>query len=72
MKFAVLASLIASAAAFAPAKQAAKTTSLAAFEDALGVQPPVSVGTCSMGHISPIRQIQRSRLLREFSLFLGP
>lgn len=33
MKTAVLASLIASAAAFAPAKQAAKTTSLAAFED---------------------------------------
>lgn len=44
MKFAVLASLIASAAAFAPAKQATKTTSLAAFEDALGAQPPVSFG----------------------------
>ena len=42
MKFAVFASLLASAAAFAPAKQAAKTTSLAAFEDALGAQPPVS------------------------------
>lgn len=43
MKFAVLASLLASAAAFAPAKEAAKTTSLAAFEDELGVQKPVSV-----------------------------
>lgn len=41
MKFAVLASLIASAAAFAPAKQAATTTSLSAFEDALGAQPPL-------------------------------
>ena len=41
MKFAVFASLLASAAAFAPAKQVAKTTSLAAFEDALGAQPPV-------------------------------
>ena len=43
MKFAVLASLLASASAFAPAKQAAKSTSLAAFEDALGAQPPVSL-----------------------------
>ena len=41
MKTAILATLIASAAAFAPAKQAAKTTSLAAFEDALGAQPPL-------------------------------
>jgi len=38
----ILASLIASATAFAPAaKQAATTTSLAAFEDELGVQPPL-------------------------------
>jgi len=42
MKLVILASLIASAAAFAPAaKQAATTTSLAAFEDELGVQPPL-------------------------------
>ena len=41
MKTAVLASLIATAAAFAPAKQAAKITSLNAFEDALGAQPPL-------------------------------
>jgi hypothetical protein len=41
MKTAVLATLIASAAAFAPAKQAAKTTSLNSFEDELGVQPPL-------------------------------
>ena len=44
MKTAVLASLIASAAAFAPAKQAATTsTSLSAFEDALGAQPPLGL-----------------------------
>eukprot|EP00534_Pseudo-nitzschia_fraudulenta_P011016 CAMPEP_0201214900 /NCGR_PEP_ID=MMETSP0851-20130426/188648_1 /ASSEMBLY_ACC=CAM_ASM_000631 /TAXON_ID=183588 /ORGANISM="Pseudo-nitzschia fraudulenta, Strain WWA7" /LENGTH=239 /DNA_ID=CAMNT_0047504275 /DNA_START=217 /DNA_END=936 /DNA_ORIENTATION=- len=41
MKTAVFASLIASAAAFAPAKQAMTSTSLAAFEDALGSQPPL-------------------------------
>ena len=41
MKTAVLASLIATAAAFAPAKQAAKSTTLKAFEDALGAQPPL-------------------------------
>eukprot|EP00534_Pseudo-nitzschia_fraudulenta_P007654 CAMPEP_0201143602 /NCGR_PEP_ID=MMETSP0851-20130426/5316_1 /ASSEMBLY_ACC=CAM_ASM_000631 /TAXON_ID=183588 /ORGANISM="Pseudo-nitzschia fraudulenta, Strain WWA7" /LENGTH=203 /DNA_ID=CAMNT_0047417923 /DNA_START=368 /DNA_END=979 /DNA_ORIENTATION=+ len=42
MKSAVFATLIATAAAFAPAKQAATTTtSLAAFEDALGSQPPL-------------------------------
>ena len=42
MKLVILASLIASAAAFAPAQQATvKTTSLNAFEDELGVQPPL-------------------------------
>ena len=42
MKTAILASLIASAAAFAPATQkATTTTSLSAFEDELGVQPPL-------------------------------
>jgi Chlorophyll A-B binding protein len=41
MKTAVLASLIASAAAFAPAKQAATSTSLNSFEDALGAQAPL-------------------------------
>ncbi|KAL3908676.1 MAG: hypothetical protein SGILL_008392 [Bacillariaceae sp.] len=41
MKTAVLASLIASAAAFAPAKQAATTTSLSAFEGELGAQEPL-------------------------------
>ena len=44
MKTAVLASLIASAAAFAPAKQAVtSSTSLNAFEDALGAQPPLGL-----------------------------
>ena len=41
MKTAVLATLIASAAAFAPAKQAATSTTLKAFEDELGAQPPL-------------------------------
>merc|ERR1719162_2816835 len=41
MKSAVLVSLIASAAAFAPAQKAVSTTSLSAFEDELGAQPPL-------------------------------
>ena len=41
MKLAIVASLIASAAAFAPAKTASKTTALKAFEDELGAQPPL-------------------------------
>jgi len=41
MKIAVLASLIASAAAFAPAKQSVTSTSLNAFEGELGAQPPL-------------------------------
>lgn len=41
MKLAVIASLLASAAAFVPTKQAASSTALNAFEDALGAQPPL-------------------------------
>merc|ERR1719375_2179297 len=41
MKSAIIATLIASAAAFAPVQQKATSTSLAAFEDELGVQPPL-------------------------------
>eukprot|EP00977_Amphora_coffeiformis_P021122 scaffold8828_cov204-Amphora_coffeaeformis.AAC.43 len=41
MKLAVLASLLASASAFAPTKQAASSTALKAFEDELGAQPPL-------------------------------
>ena len=41
MKTAILASLIAAASAFAPAKQAATSTTLKAFEDELGAQPPL-------------------------------
>eukprot|EP00529_Nitzschia_sp_RCC80_P036467 CAMPEP_0113451000 /NCGR_PEP_ID=MMETSP0014_2-20120614/6117_1 /TAXON_ID=2857 /ORGANISM="Nitzschia sp." /LENGTH=197 /DNA_ID=CAMNT_0000342351 /DNA_START=114 /DNA_END=707 /DNA_ORIENTATION=+ /assembly_acc=CAM_ASM_000159 len=41
MKLAILASLVASAAAFAPAQQKASSTALNAFEDALGAQPPL-------------------------------
>ncbi|KAG7347632.1 chlorophyll A-B binding protein [Nitzschia inconspicua] len=44
MKTAVLATLVASAAAFAPAKQASTpSTALNAFEDALGAQPPLGL-----------------------------
>ena len=39
MKFAIAASLVASAAAFAPTKQASSSTALKAFEDELGAQP---------------------------------
>ncbi|KAL3916695.1 MAG: hypothetical protein SGARI_007901, partial [Bacillariaceae sp.] len=41
MKIAIAASLVASAAAFAPAKQASTSTAIKAFEDELGVQPPL-------------------------------
>eukprot|EP00537_Pseudo-nitzschia_pungens_P019764 CAMPEP_0172408138 /NCGR_PEP_ID=MMETSP1061-20121228/75698_1 /TAXON_ID=37318 /ORGANISM="Pseudo-nitzschia pungens, Strain cf. pungens" /LENGTH=190 /DNA_ID=CAMNT_0013144257 /DNA_START=70 /DNA_END=643 /DNA_ORIENTATION=- len=41
MKSAIFASLIAAAAAFAPVQQKATSTSLKAFEDALGSQPPL-------------------------------
>ncbi|KAG7360394.1 chlorophyll A-B binding protein [Nitzschia inconspicua] len=41
MKTAVLASLIASAAAFAPSKQAASSSALKAFENELGAQDPL-------------------------------
>mmetsp|Transcript_58324 Transcript_58324/g.138799 ORF Transcript_58324/g.138799 Transcript_58324/m.138799 type:complete len:198 (+) Transcript_58324:38-631(+) len=41
MKSAIFASLIAAAAAFAPVQQQAATTSLKAFEDELGAQPPL-------------------------------
>jgi len=42
MKTAILTTLVASAAAFAPSKQSASSsTSLNAFEDELGVQPPL-------------------------------
>lgn len=44
MKSAIIASLIASTAAFAPAAQkSSSSTSLAAFEDALGAQPPLGL-----------------------------
>ena len=41
MKSAVFATLIAAAAAFAPASQKASSTALKAFEDELGAQPPL-------------------------------
>ena len=41
MKSAIIASLIAGAAAFAPAQTGKTTTSLAAFENELGAQPPL-------------------------------
>ena len=51
MKLAVIASLLASAAAFAPAKQTASTTALKAFEDALGAQPP-------LGYFDPLGMVK--------------
>ena len=41
MKLALLSSLVAGAAAFAPAQQGASSTALKAFESELGVQPPL-------------------------------
>mmetsp|Transcript_3436 Transcript_3436/g.5263 ORF Transcript_3436/g.5263 Transcript_3436/m.5263 type:complete len:197 (+) Transcript_3436:206-796(+) len=41
MKSAIFATLLASAAAFAPSAKVAQTTSLNAFEDELGAQPPL-------------------------------
>ena len=41
MKIAILASVVASAAAFAPAQQSAISTSLNAFEGEVGAQPPL-------------------------------
>ena len=41
MKLAIIASLLASAAAFAPTKQASSSTALKAFEDEVGAQPPL-------------------------------
>ena len=43
MKSAVFASLVASAAAFAPASQKASSSALKAFEDELGAQPPLGL-----------------------------
>eukprot|EP00547_Thalassionema_nitzschioides_P017402 CAMPEP_0194231334 /NCGR_PEP_ID=MMETSP0158-20130606/90_1 /TAXON_ID=33649 /ORGANISM="Thalassionema nitzschioides, Strain L26-B" /LENGTH=41 /DNA_ID= /DNA_START= /DNA_END= /DNA_ORIENTATION= len=41
MKYLIAALLAASATAFAPAKSAQSSTSLKAFEDELGAQPPL-------------------------------
>merc|ERR1719384_2674580 len=41
MKLAIATTLVASAAAFAPSKVAQTSTALNAFEDELGVQPPL-------------------------------
>ena len=49
MKTAILASVVATAAAFAPAQQKATSTSLNAFEDELGVQVCLQiVDSCSL------------------------
>ena len=45
MKIAVFATLVASAAAFAPSKEAIKTSALKAYEGELGAQEPV--GDCT-------------------------
>ena len=62
MKSAVIATLIASAAAFAPAKQAAKSTAFfSEFEDALGAQPPLGLWD-PMGMLSNADQDRFDRL----------
>jgi hypothetical protein len=62
MKSAVIATLIASAAAFAPAKQAAKSTAVfSEFEDALGAQPPLGLWD-PMGMLSNADQDRFDRL----------
>ena len=66
MKTAIIASLIASAAAFAPAKQAARTTAVKAFEDELGAQPPLGFfdpfgmlsGDCSQERFDRLRYVE--------------
>ena len=65
MKTAVFATLLASAAAFAPVSQKASTTALNAFENELGVQQPVSV--CYV----PICFSTTMSLTRSFSSQLG-
>jgi hypothetical protein len=54
MKTVIAASLIASAAAFAPANQASKTSALSmSFESELGVQPP-------LGFFDPFGQLSNA------------
>jgi hypothetical protein len=71
MKIAIVASLLASASAFAPAQQTAKKTSLAAaakgaaksakgFENELGVQEPVSKQTSARSSCAGIYLCQAS------------
>ena len=66
MKTAVIAALIGSAAAFAPAPVAKTTSSLAAFEDELGAQPPLGFfdpfgllsGDCSQERFDRLRYVE--------------
>ena len=66
MKSAIIAALIGSAAAFAPAQNKAATTSLNAFEDELGVQEPLGFfdpfgmlsGDCSQERFDRLRYVE--------------
>eukprot|EP00984_Skeletonema_dohrnii_P001023 scaffold323_cov74-Skeletonema_dohrnii-CCMP3373.AAC.7 len=66
MKSAIIAALIGSAAAFAPAQNKAATTALNAFEDELGVQPPLGFfdpfgmlsGDCSQERFDRLRYVE--------------
>jgi Chlorophyll A-B binding protein len=51
MKTVILSALVASAAAFAPAKEAARSTALNAFENELGAQAPI-------GYIDPLGLVE--------------
>ena len=66
MKSAIIAALIGSAAAFAPAQNKAATTSLNAFEDELGAQPPLGFfdpfgmlsGDCTQERFDRLRYVE--------------
>ena len=66
MKSAIIATIIGSAAAFAPAPVAKTTTSLNAFEDELGAQPPLGFfdpfgmlsGDCTQERFDRLRYVE--------------
>merc|ERR1719206_34255 len=61
MKTAILASLVATAAAFAPAKQASQSTSLSAFNNEIGAQMPLGFFD-PLGLVQDVDQAEFDRL----------
>merc|ERR1712021_94100 len=78
-KSAIFASLIATAAAFAPAQQAATSTAVKAFEDELGAQPPLGFydplgmlnGDCSQERFDRLRYVEIKHGRISMLAFLG-